>query len=175
MRASIRTPLILLAFCPLILARPARADLPRVLIIGYSISIGYMKPLAPMLAGEARVVHNPGNAAHTWTGLENIDKWLGTEHWDVIHFNWGLHDLRYMKDNKPDRTGTRVSTLDQYKENLEKLVIRLEKTGAVLIWASTTPIAEGEDRRWKGEEVEFNKAAAEIMARHKIAIDDFHP
>src|SRR3990172_2328900 len=79
-----------------------------------------------------------------------------------------------MKDNKPDRTGTRVSTLDQYKENLEKLVIRLEKTGAVLIWASTTPIAEGEDRRWKGEEVEFNKAAAEIMARHKIAIDDLH-
>ncbi len=156
------------------LVQPVRAEPPRVLIIGDSISIGYTKSLQPMLAGEAEVVHNPGNAAHTWNGIEKIDEWLGKEHWDVIHFNWGLHDLRYMKDGKPDRTGTRVSTLEQYKGNLEKLVARLEKTGAVLIWASTTPIPEGEDRRWKGEEVEFNQAAAEIMARHRIAINDLH-
>ena len=174
MRVSARTGLLILAIGTTSLARAALADRPRVLIIGDSISIGYFKPVQEMLRGEAELVHNPGNAAHTWNGLEKIDSWLGDRHYDVIHFNWGLHDLRYMKDGKPNRDGTRTSTLEQYKENLEKLVRRLEKTGATLIWASTTPVPEGEDRRWKGEEVEFNKAAAEIMARHKIPVDDLY-
>jgi len=157
-----------------VIARPAQAGLPRVLIIGDSISIGYTKPVQQMLAGEAEVVHNPGNAAHTWNGLEKIDQWLGADHWDVIHFNWGLHDLKYMKDGKMDLAGQRVSALDQYKTNLQKLVSRLEKTGAKLIWASTTPIPEGAGGRKKGEEIEFNAAAAEIMARHKITVNDLH-
>ena len=122
----------------MVVVQPVRAELPRVLIIGDSISIGYDEPVREMLAGEAEVVHNPGNAGPTWRGLENIDQWLGTGHWNVIHFNWGLHDLVYRKDGKPDLTALRASTLEQYKANLEKLVDRLEKTGAMLIWATGT-------------------------------------
>ncbi|HSW45424.1 MAG TPA: alpha-N-acetylglucosaminidase TIM-barrel domain-containing protein [Phycisphaerae bacterium] len=156
------------------LVQTGLAGQPRVLIIGDSISIGYTKPLQPMLRGEAEVVHSPGNAAHTWNGLEKIDEWIGQDCWDVIHFNWGLHDLKYMKDGKPDPAGQRISTLDQYKANLEKLVERLKKTGAVLIWASTTPIPEGAQGRKQGEEIEFNAAAAEIVARHRIVVNDLH-
>ena len=32
-------------------------------------------------------------------GLTGIDEWLGDDPWDVIHFNWGLHDLKYMGPN----------------------------------------------------------------------------
>ncbi len=151
-----------------------RVDLPRVLIIGDSISIGYTESVRTMLGDEAEVVHNPGNASHTWNGLEKLDAWLGRDRWDVIHFNWGLHDVKYMKDNRLDSTGQRVSTLDQYRENLEKLVGRLEATGAALIWASTTPIPDGAQGRKQGEEVEANAAAAEIMARRGVAVNDLH-
>ncbi|MEC8506873.1 MAG: SGNH/GDSL hydrolase family protein, partial [Planctomycetota bacterium] len=42
---------------------PTRArEVPRVLIIGDSISLGYTPYVASILKGRAKVVHNPGNA-----------------------------------------------------------------------------------------------------------------
>lgn len=148
--------------------------LPKVLIIGDSISIGYTQPLRRLLQGKAEVYLIPENGGSTHIGLRNIDDWLGTEKWDVIHFNWGLHDLKYLKDGKMDVCGIRVSTLDAYTANLMKLVDRLLKTGAKLVWASTTPIPEGSPGRNKSEEIDFNRAAAEIMRKRGIAIDDLH-
>src|SRR5438270_12669603 len=72
------------------------AGLPRVLLIGDSISIGYTEPVRALLAGKANVHRIPTNGAHTGNGLQNLDAWLGTSRWAVIHFNFGLHDLRYM-------------------------------------------------------------------------------
>ena len=63
-------------------------SLPRVLIIGDSISIGYTLPLRAALKGVANVHRPPTNCAHTWRGLEKIDEWLGDGKWDLIHFNW---------------------------------------------------------------------------------------
>ena len=59
------------------------------LIIGDSISIGYSLPLRAALKGSAHVDRPPTNYAHTWKGLEAIDRWLGVGKWDLIHFNWG--------------------------------------------------------------------------------------
>ena len=43
---------------------------------------------------------NPAtNGGPTIKGLEQIDAWIGKKKWDVIHFNWGLHDLKYMGPN----------------------------------------------------------------------------
>ncbi|HPD29191.1 MAG TPA: glycosyl hydrolase family 28 protein [Phycisphaerae bacterium] len=150
---------------------PAR---PRVLIIGDSISIGYNEPVREMLSDVADVAHNPGNAADTWKGLEELDTWLGSEKWSVIHFNWGLHDLKHVRDGKLDLTAPRVSTTEQYRENLDKLVLRLKESGAKLIWASTTPIPEGAAGRIKGQEIEFNTAAREVMDRHGVTVNDLH-
>src|SRR5688572_8105941 len=113
-RPSIAAALILLAFSVRASAqatRPARPAanpafapvqddpaLPRVLLIGDSISIGYTVPTRERLAGKANV-HRPGvNCGPTTRGVENLDKWLGDKKWDVIHFNFGLHDLRYIDD-----------------------------------------------------------------------------
>src|SRR5689334_14491816 len=72
--------------------------LPRVLLIGDSISIGYTVPTREKLKRKANV-HRPGtNCGPTTRGVENLDKWLGDGKWDVIHFNFGLHDLKYIDD-----------------------------------------------------------------------------
>jgi len=86
-------PLVLLALVVTAIQAEEVAPLPKVLIIGDSISIGYTPPLTEMLRGKAEVVHNPGNATHSAYGLKNLDAWLGDAKWDVIQFNHGLHDL----------------------------------------------------------------------------------
>ena len=73
--------------------------LPRVLLIGDSISIGYTAHVRAMLKGVANVHRPLTNCGPTTRGLENIDAWLGDGKWDVIHFNWG-----YMISNTWDRT-----------------------------------------------------------------------
>ena len=73
--------------------------LPRVLLIGDSISIGYTLPTREFLKGKANLHRIPTNGGPTTRGLASIDAWIGESKWDVIHFNWGLHDLKYMGPN----------------------------------------------------------------------------
>jgi len=155
------------------------ASLPRVLIIGDSISIGYTPAVRKMLEGKAVVIHNPGNAGHTGRGLEQIDAWLGKGHWDVIHFNWGLWDLAYRPGGSKGRgldkkQGTQTWSPTEYEDHLRRLVKRLEATGAKLIWASTTPVPEGEPGRIVGDDLKYNAVAAKIMQERGITINDLH-
>ncbi len=142
--------------------------LPRVLLIGDSISIGYTLATRAALSGKANVHRAPTNCGPTSRGLEEIDRWLGDGRWDVIHFNWGLHDLKFIE-------GKRQVPLPQYEKNMKKLVARLKKTGAKLIWCSTTPVPKGcRPPRTNEDVIAYNAAAKEIMAADKIAIDDLY-
>src|SRR5438477_12105372 len=53
------------------------AGLPRVLIIGDSISIGYQVPLREALKGKANVHRPATNCGPTTRGVEQIEQWLG--------------------------------------------------------------------------------------------------
>ncbi len=157
-----------------------REDLPRVLLIGDSISIGYTVPVRRMLAGEANVIRPLTNCGPTTRGVQHIDEWLGDGKWDVIHFNWGLHDLKYV--------GTRGDAIvavgsegshqqvapEAYAANLERLVKRLKQTGAALVWCATTPVPEGAKGRVVGDSEKYNAIAAEIMQRHGVPINDLY-
>ena len=131
------------------------------LLIGDSIGGGYQQGVKKRLVGKAVVVKQEGNAQHTGTGLEKLDKWLGEGKWDVIHFNWGLWDEAYRHPESKnfghlDKVGGRLTTsLPDYEKNLRALVARLKKTGATLVWASTTPVPDGEPGRIKGDEVKL--------------------
>jgi hypothetical protein len=167
---------------------PMDPHLPNVLLIGDSISIQYTPVVHSQLKGIANIVRpydrkqsQPVNCGSTLTGLDGIDQWLGTNHWDVIHFNWGLHDLCYRNPqvthiygNRDKVNGVRSVSIDQYRSNLEELVVRLKRTGANLIWASTTVIPGGEPGRFRGDEIECNRIALEIMKKNGVAIDDLH-
>ncbi|MEM9479240.1 MAG: sulfatase-like hydrolase/transferase [Verrucomicrobiota bacterium] len=156
------------------------AGLPRVLLIGDSISIGYTVAVRDELDGEANVHRPLTNCGPTTKGVAEIDKWLGDGKWDVIHFNWGLHDLKYMGPNGEnladpgDPTSKRQVETDEYEKNLRILVDRLKKTGAKLIWRNTTPITEGTKGRIPGHELEYNAIAKKVMDEHGIPIHDLH-
>jgi lysophospholipase L1-like esterase len=143
--------------------------LPRVLLIGDSISIGYTEPVRAELTNKANIHRIPENGAATLTGVKNIDKWLGTLKWDVIHFNFGLHDLR-LDDGKHQ------VSLPDYETNLRTIVQRLQKTGARLIWATTTPVPDAEVKppRRNADVIAYNDAATRIMKESGIAIDDLY-
>ncbi len=150
--------------------------LPRVLIIGDSISIGYQAPLREALKGKANVHRPIANCGPSSRGVEQIENWLGDGRWDVIHFNFGLHDVRHFEDGKAapaDRGQRQVSEAD-YEKNLEQLVARMKKTGAKLIFATTTPVPPGSDGRIPGDEVRYNDIARRVMQKHGVAINDLY-
>jgi len=140
------------------------------LLIGDSISIGYTVPTRKLLQGKANVHRIPENGGPTTNGLTKLDNWLGRSRWDVIHFNWGLHDLARDKGGNP-----RVP-LDGYEKNLRELVKRLKSTKARLIWASTTPVpnAKVKPRRKNDDVIAYNAAAAKIMEENGVLINDLY-
>ena len=135
--------------------------LPRVLLIGDSISVGYTLPVRHALEGVANVHRVLKNSGPTTEGLEHLDEWLGKDQWDVIHFNFGLHDLRQLKP------GQRQVPLDVYEGNLKRLVARLKQTGATLIWATTTPAPEGAAQRNPADVPRYNEIALRIMRENQ--------
>lgn len=144
-------------------------SLPRVLIIGDSISMYYTAEVRHLLAGKASVYRIPDNGKSTACGLKNLDYWLGDGNWAVIHFNFGLHDLAFAS-----ATGKEQVSLEDYGENLRTIVKRLQATGAKLIWASTTPVPEEARARSEDDAAAYNAAAKKIMSENQIPIDDLH-
>jgi len=156
-----------------------KPSLPRVLLIGDSISIGYTVDVQKLLAGKANVHRIPTNGGPTTNGLENLKKWLGDGKWDVIHFNWGLHDLKYVVRGSTIVDATAVGAhpqiaLADYEKNLRELVAQLKATGAKLIWCSTTPVPPGAKGRIAGDELKYNEAAARVMKEAGIPTNDLH-
>ncbi len=155
-------------------------ELPKALLIGDSISIGYTPHVVAALKGKVEVKHHKGNAQHTGTGLKMLDRWIGETEWDVIHFNWGLWDLCYrdpqskVQGRRDKERGTLTMSLEQYEKNLDQLVTRLKKTNARLIWAHTTTVPEGEAGRKVGDDTRYNDAATRVMKKHGIQINDLN-
>lgn len=140
--------------------------LPRVLLIGDSISIGYTPHTTKLLESKALVTHHAGNAENTRNGLKLLPTWLKEGPFDVIHFNWGLWDLV---------DGGKAVPIDEYEKNLRELVKQLKETNAKLIWASTTPVPEVNGRKRRDADVlAYNAVAKKIMEENKIPIDDLY-
>jgi len=147
-----------------------------VLIIGDSISIGYTPFVAKALAPEIRVFHNPGNGGSTIRGIDSVEKWLDNKEWDVIVFNFGLHDLVYKdKENKYDLVNGKVSVpLEDYKKNLETIVAKLKETTANLIFVNTSVVPENSAGRDPGDPSKYNAVALEVMKTNGIGVVDLY-
>lgn len=151
--------------------------LPRVLLLGDSISIGYTLPVRERLQGRANVHRPAENCGETARGVASLDKWLGDQKWDVIHFNFGLHDVKYLdaagKLVTPDK-GRQVASLAEYEANLRTIVARLKRTGAKLIFATTTPVPAKSSGRVEHDEVRYNAVATRVMQELGVSINDLH-
>jgi len=187
----------IIAFPKLIFAK-SNQSLPNVLIIGDSISIGYTPFVKEMLAGRANVYRptletgEPENCEGTTKGVQNIERWLTAtgvgnpmaigvgSRWDIIHFNFGLHDIKHIDPktgkNSNNPKDPQQADLKQYKKNLEIIVEKLKPTGATLIFATTTPYPDnvGNPLREPGMSAKYNNAAVKIMNQNGIAINDLY-
>lgn len=159
---------------------------PQVLIIGDSISLGYTPVLQGMLYGEVEISRplneNGGwlNCEGTKRGLEMLDDWLADQEYDLIHFNFGLHDLKHVHPdtgrNSTNPNDPQQSSPEQYRENLQALVKKLKATGSKLIFATTTPYPDkpGGPLRHADQPAVYNAIALKIMKENGIEVNDLH-
>lgn len=134
--------------------------LPRVLIIGDSVSRGYTQAVRAALQGKVNVHRAPANCGPSQMGLKKIDVWLGNGKWDVITFNFGIHDRRTKSKN--------------YVANLQKLIDRLNKTNAKLVWVTTTPLPSDSQYGPNANIIKKNKIAATLMKKSNIPLCDLY-
>lgn len=146
------------------------AGLPRVLLIGDSISMGYTLGVRQKLAGKANVHRILENGGPTINGIAKVDQWLGDRQWDLVHVNFGLHDLK-----REDGQNRQVSPED-YERNLRDIVRKLKAKSKYVVWASTTPVPEGKvsPHRVPSDVPLYNAIAAKVMRDEHVPIDDLY-
>jgi len=155
-------------------------DKPKVLIIGDSISYGYFPSVKYQMRKVAEVHRIEGNGQHTKNGIKKIDEWPGDEKWDLILFNWGLWDAAY-RIQEPDRIGKKdkfngqqETSIEEYKINLDSLVMKLKTTGAVLVFVTSTFVPRDEPGIFTDDVPKYNEVAIEIMNKHSVTIFDHY-
>ncbi len=168
---------------------------PNVLLIGDSISIGYTPYVQELLTGKANVYRpmlpngKPENCSGTTRGVTEIDRWINTAgtteggpglKWDIIHFNFGLHDLKHVDPltggSSKNMKDPQQANVKQYSKNLKIIVKKLKATGARVVFATTTPVPEnsGNPLRQPKMPAIYNKAAMKIMKRNGVDVNDLY-
>jgi len=106
------------------------------LIIGDSVSIGYTSPLTPMMRSSCDLLHAPyssdGGACDTRYGLQCGEMWLsqslggqGSPRYDVITFNFGLHDTN--DEGKDEEARDEYVPLPEHTANVVKFLSLIRK------------------------------------------------
>ena len=137
--------------------------LPRVLIIGDSISRSYTAPARLALTGKANVHRAPANCGRTDYFFKNGETWLeqnGSKSWDVITVNYGIHDY----DKSPQ----------QFTDNLRKIFTRLRQTGATIVWVRTTPWGRADDDLTVDRSPKTNEASDAVAKEEGLESVDLH-
>jgi dienelactone hydrolase/lysophospholipase L1-like esterase len=159
-------------------AQDKRPTLPKVVLVGDSIRIGYEPFVAKHLDGKAEVV-SPGSKAagdSAWL-LKNLDDFVIKHKPDVIHLNVGLHDLRHDRKKKSYQI-----EIETYEKNLDAILVRLKKeTTATIVFASTTPIDDdrhakrgGGYDRFEKDVTRYNDVALRVCRKHGVVVHDLH-
>lgn len=148
----------------------------KAVLIGDSIRRSYQPHVAKMLEGEIEILGSTANGRHTMWGIDHIEEWVLEHKPDLVHFNFGIHDLRFFEGDQP-RT-----LLDQYRLNLKRFIRILKKASInKIIWATTTPLYEPDKNKamsewnktsWPLEQ--YNAAALEIVKTEGLLVNDLN-
>ena len=145
------------------------ASLPRVLLIGDSITNGYLEPVRKTLAGKANIDAWITPTTQADKSLpKTIASILAWQKYAVVHFNLGLHG--WQKGRIPE--GQFELLTRQLVQNL-----RAGAPQATLIWATITPVTmKGEPEKLHPEIQptidEHNRLALAVMKEEGVEIDD---
>lgn len=145
-----------------------RNNLPDVLLIGDSIAHGYRPFVVWPLRHEANVdIWVTPLGEHEPDTLPDLQKVLSFRHYDIIHFNTGLHGLELMPEQ----------TLEHVQQYLQ--VIKQYAPHARLIWASITPLTVKGDKQTLDAQanallIKKNALIAELMKENGVVINDLY-
>lgn len=155
-------------WCNIWMPNANKHDLPRVLLIGDSVTQGYGPDVEKQLDGKAyvarlatsRCVGDP--VLHT-----EIASVLSSDTFDVIHFNNGLHGIGAVSEK-------------EYAEFLPQMLahIRQLAPNAKLIWATCTPShVNGKFEQLapnNANVLERNRISSELMKKEGIPVNDLY-
>jgi lysophospholipase L1-like esterase len=151
-------------WCDVWIPNSNNADLPRVLLVGDSITKGYYSGVELNLRGKAYVARiATSKAVGDPALLLQLRAFLAETGFEVVHFNIGMHGWAY--------------TEDEYRRNLPDLLaaIRQGAPGAKLIWASTTPVRKDHGAGPTNQRIQNrNLIARDYFTGQGIPIDDLH-
>ncbi len=148
----------------------------KVVLIGDSIRGGYQSLVVEKLK-EAEVWAPAANCQHSVMNLDNFKIWVADQRPDIVHANFGLHDVSLQPD------GSHKIILEQYRLCLQRFIDNVRALdGARMIWATTTPLYKPDPAvpmsQWRqlgiADVNEYNAAALEIVQRGQVPVNDLH-
>jgi lysophospholipase L1-like esterase len=159
--------------------QPPRPDLPKVVLVGDSIRLGYAATVEKELAGKAIVISPKANGGDSSNVLKHLDEWVIRQRPDVVQFNCGIHDTK-----KSKTTGKFQVPPEQYEANLRKIVGRIrQETKAVVLFATSTPILDERAAKTRSKldyelleaSIEqYNRIAGKVMEELHVPVNDLH-
>lgn len=168
-------------------------ELPKIFLIGDSISIQYGPYLKDYLAGQAVLERKEDNGEanedlNVPKGANGGDSRMVLEYLkvmvpkpefkpDYLLLNCGLHDIK-TKIN----TNTRQVSESEYKNNLSQIIDLVNKKDIELIWIRTTPVVDSihnhKENKWMHRFAKdlktYNQIADSIFLAHQIPMIDLH-
>ena len=160
-----------------------RADeptaLPKVVLVGDSIRLGYTATVTKALEGKAVVVSPRPNGGDSANVLKNLEAWVLREKPAVVHLNCGIHDTKRFRE-----TGRFQVSPDEYESNLREIVKRIrDETDAVVLFATSTPILDdraaaarkGRDYELLNASIDqYNTIGRKVMKELDVPVDDLN-
>ena len=154
-------------WCDIWISHANETNLPRVLLIGDSITRDYYPGVEKLLAGKAYVARlATSRFASDPVLLQEIALVLDNTEFDVIHFNNGMHGWQHSEA--------------EYRKAFPELLktIRAHAPHAKLVFATTTPLKESKpaDSSAASDEriAERNRIARECLRGKDVAWDDLY-
>ena len=142
-----------------------KADLPRVLLVGDSITHNYQEKVRELLSGVCYVDYiSTSYAIDAKMYNHLVYDFMVDSKYDLIHFNNGLHGIHIPKRS--------------YKSKLSKLLSRVEEGRKIVLATSTLVYREGNKRldgAWMKRVRERNEAMCELASEKGYALDDLYP
>ncbi len=178
------------------------SSLPRVLILGDSISLGYTPLVQKKLEGRAFVTRPPCNCGPSEFYLKErgkIDNWLGNSSWDVIHVNFGIWDHHFIDENEGiffysqhakdmerhlieerialvNEMGYHLrTTAQEYERNTRLILADLKNHARKIVFALSTPVPLYNETLYTTDCIaEYNDIAAKVCRELDIPVNDLY-
>ena len=141
-----------------------KEDLPRVLLVGDSITHGYQEKVRALLQGVCYVDYIATSYAIDAKMYQHLIYNIITDSkYDLVHFNNGLHGIHISKRS--------------YKSRLEKLLAKVDKDVKIMLTTTTIVYREGNKRlhgEWMKRVRERNAVMADLAKEKDYAVDDLY-